>query len=196
MGDPAFNSLVNAINTALNTTAAGTLRRTTDPSSTSALSGWNANFWASWLSVKGQENTAVPELRRWRANFVANYDFSTGFLKGVNVGVGCRWQDKVIVGYKPVYYIGNQVAPNPFVATSAKFDLDQPYYGPSETNIDLWVGYTHRINKKLNWRTQLNVRNVGKGNSLIPVTVQPDGTPAGLRLAPTMVWSLANTIEF
>jgi outer membrane receptor protein involved in Fe transport len=196
VGDPAFNSLVNQINTALNTTAAGTLRRTTDPTSATALYGWNANFWASWLSVKGQENSAVPELRRWRANLVANYDFESGFLKGVNIGVGYRWQDKVIVGYTPVYYIGDQVAPNPFVATSAKFDLSKPYYGPAETNIDLWVGYTRRINDRLNWRIQLNVRNVGKGNKLIPVTVQPDGTPAGLRLAPTQVWSLTNTLEF
>jgi hypothetical protein len=46
------------------------------------------------------------------------------------------------------------------------------------------------------YRVQLNVRNVGKGDSLIPITVQPDGTVAAWRIAPTQVWSLTNTIEF
>jgi hypothetical protein len=127
---------------------------------------------------------------------VWNYDFSTGLLKGVNVGMAYRWQDKVIIGYQPVYSIGSQPAPNPLVATSARFDLDHPYYGPAEHNVDLWIGFTHRINARLTWRTQLNLRNVGQGDALIPITVQPDGTPAALRIAPAMVWSLTNTIEF
>jgi hypothetical protein len=196
VGDETFNNLVNRINTLLNTTAAGRLRNGPSTTATTALANWNANFWASWLSVKGQEGNAVPELRRWRANLVADYDFTHGPLKGVNVGFAYRWQDRVIIGYRPVYYVGEQVAANPFVATSAKFDLDHPYYGPAEHNVDVWIGYTHRLSARLNWRTQLNVRNVGKGDSLIPITVQPDGTPAAWRIAPTMVWSLTNTIEF
>jgi hypothetical protein len=196
VGDAALNSLVTQINTALNTTAAGSLRGGTGPTATTALQNWNANFWASWLSVKGQEGNAVPELRRWRANLVADYDFSDGPLKGVNVGVGYRWQDKVIIGYKPLYYIGDTQTDNFALATSAKFDLDSPYYGPAETNIDLWIGYRRQLSPKLVYRVQLNVRNVGKGDSLIPITVQPDGTVAAWRIAPTQVWSLTNTIEF
>ncbi len=196
VGDSALNDLVNTINTALNTTAAGSLRNGPSSTAGTALANWNANFWASWLSVKGQEGGSVPELRRWRANLVANYDFSAGPLKGVNVGAAYRWQDKVIIGYRPVYYIGDQLAPNPAMATSAKFDLANPYYGPAEKNLDLWIGYTRRLGARLNWRTQLNVRNVGKRDSLIPITVQPDGRPAAWRIAPTMVWLLTNTIEF
>ncbi len=196
VGDAELNSLVTTINTAFNSTAAGSLRSNSGPTAATALSAWNANFWASWLSVKGQEGNAVPELRKWRANLIANYDFSSGMLKGVNVGLGYRWQDRVIIGYKPKYYIGTAETPNAFLATSAKFDLGSPYYGPAETNIDVWVGYSHRINTRLNWRTQLNVRNLGKGNSLIPITVQPDGTVAAWRIAPTQVWSLTNTLEF
>jgi hypothetical protein len=196
VGDAVFTSLVNRINATLATTSAGSLRNGTGSTATTALQNWNANFWASWLSVKGQEGNAVPELRRWRANLVWNYDFSTGLLKGVNVGMAYRWQDKVIIGYQPVYSIGSQPAPNPLVATSARFDLDHPYYGPAEHNVDLWIGFTHRINARLTWRTQLNLRNVGQGDALIPITVQPDGTPAALRIAPAMVWSLTNTIEF
>jgi hypothetical protein len=187
---------VTQINTALNTTAAGSLRQGTGSTATTALANWNANFWASWLSVKGQEGNAVPELRKWRFNLVANYDFSEGLLKGVNVGAGYRWQDKVIIGYKPRYYIGDKETDNWGLATSAKFDLGSPYYGPAESNIDLWIGYRRQLSQKLVYRVQLNVRNVGEHNSLIPVTVQPDGTVASWRIAPTQVWSLTNTIEF
>jgi len=196
VGDAELNQLVNTINTALNTTAAGDLRNGAGSTATTALQSWNANFWASWLSVKGQENNAVTELRKWRANFIADYDFKRGFLKGWNVGGAIRWQDKVVIGYKPIYYTGDQLASNPFVATSAKFDLSSPYYGPSETNIDLWLGYTRKLSRKITYNVQLNVENVGKGNSLIPVTVQPDGTVAAWRIAPTQLWSLTNTVSF
>ena len=195
VGDPTWNAIVSQINTALNSTGAGKLRSNSNASAETMLDRWNANFWASWLSVKGQENTAVTESRKWRSNVMANYDFSSGFLKGFNVGVACRWQDKVILGYTPKYYVGDKES-DPFKATTAKFDLNKPYYGPAETNIDVWTGYSHRISKSLNWRTQLNVRNVGKKDSLIPITVQPDGTVAAWRIAPTMVWSLTNTLEF
>jgi outer membrane receptor protein involved in Fe transport len=195
VGDAAFNSLVNQINTALNNTAAGTLRGNSSATAGTALQAWNANFWASWLSVKGQEGNAVTELRKWRANLIANYDFTSGLLKGVNVGAGYRWQDKVVIGYRVKYYVGT-TASDPFLATTAQYDLSKPFYGPSEGNIDLWVGYGHRLNAKLNWRIQVNVRNVGKGNSLIPITVQPDGTVAAWRIAPTQVWSVTNTVEF
>jgi hypothetical protein len=196
VGDPTFIALVDQINTALNTTPAGDLH---GPSSTaaSALTAWNANFWASWLSVKGQENSAVPELRKWRANFVANYDFDRGMLKGFNIGGGVRWQDRVIIGYLPRYYDINGKEVDPWTAVTAKFDLNKPYYGPSDTAVDVFVGYSHRINKNLNWRSQINVRNVNSMHSkLIPVTVQPDGTVAAWRIAPAMVWSLTNTVEF
>lgn len=191
IGDQAFNDLVNLINTALNTTAAGSLRANSGATAGTALTAWNSNFWASWLSVKGAEGNAVPELRKWRFNLVANYDFKTSFMKGINIGAGYRWQDKVIIGYHPIYNNAN-----PTLATVQTFDLKNPYYGPAETNIDLWVGYSHRLSKRLNWRTQLNLTNAFKHQSLIPITVQPDGTVAGWRIAPGMIWNLTNTIEF
>lgn len=76
------------------------------------------------------------------------------------------------------------------------YDLDNPYHGPSLGNIDLWVGYGRKITDKIDWRVQLNVRNVGDGNALIPITTQPDGTHAGMRIAPAQVWSLTNTFTF
>lgn len=195
VGDIELNQIVTTINNALNKTAAGSLRANAGATALTAVENWNANFYASWLSVKGQEGNAVPELRKWRANFIANYDFR-GFLKGFSMGAAYRWQDKVIIGYKPLYYLNDELAANPFVANVAKFDLSRPYYGPAETNIDLWVGYTRKLTSKIEYRVQLNVRNVGKGNYVIPVTVQPDGTVAAWRIGAPQIWSLTNTLNF
>ncbi|WED64928.1 TonB-dependent receptor plug domain-containing protein [Synoicihabitans lomoniglobus] len=153
-----------------------------------SLFQWNTNIGAEWAARKLQEGTQVPELREWRFNAISNYDFDEGMLKGVNVGMALRWQDDVIIGYPPI--------PNPDIPTKANFDLANPYRGPAETNIDLWVGYSRRLSEKIDWRVQLNVRNVGEGNNLIPVTVQPDGTPATYRIGPHQSWTLTNTFKF
>jgi hypothetical protein len=69
--------------------------------------------------------------------------------------------------------------------------------GPAETNVDLWVGYGRKkIFRNIDWRIQLNLRNAFAGDDLIPVTTQPDGTPAGYRIAPYQVWTLSNTFKF
>lgn len=191
VGDPSFNALVNAINTALTTTAAGNLRSNSSTVATPAQASWQANFWASWLTVKGQEGIAVPELRKWRANLVANYDFKKNWLKGASIGLGYRWQDKVIIGYKPVYNNAN-----PTIATVQTFDTGNPYYGPSEANLDLWIGYGRPLKNKMEWHTQLNVRNAFQGDKLVPITTQPDGTPAGYRIVQGTTFSWSNTLRF
>jgi hypothetical protein len=43
---------------------------------------------------------------------------------------------------------------------------------------------------------QLNVRNLGVGNELIPVSAQPDGTPNSWRIRESQAWSLRNTFTF
>lgn len=197
IGPESLTNLVNIINTALNNTAAGLMRNGASGNATTALVDWNNNFYAQYAPVKFTESTAVPELRKWRANFIASYDFNQGFLKNVSIGGAYRWQDKVVIGYRPEYldFSGNPAA-NPQVATVWRPLVDKPFYGPAESNIDGWIGYHRQLTKKIRWRAQLNVRNIGKGNYLIPVNVQPDGTPAAWRIAPVQTWSLTNTLEF
>ena len=109
-------------------------------------------------------------------------------MKGFNVGGAIRWQDTVTLGFPPV------TVPND--PSSISFDLSSPYSGPTETNIDVWVGYRRKLNDRIDWNIQLNVRNLGQGNSLIPITVQPDGTPAGYRIAPYQTWQVTNPFRF
>lgn len=197
IGPTSLTNVTNIIHTALATTPAGLMRNSSSSTAETALTGWNNNYYAQYAPLKFTESTAVPELRKWRANLVTNYDFRDGLLKNVNVGVAYRWQGKQVIGYPPEYLDGaGNAAVNPQVALVWRPRLDKAFYAPAEHNIDLWVGYKRQLTKRVNWRTQLNVRNVGQGDDLIPLNVQPDGTPVGFRIAPVQTWSLSSTFEF
>ena len=189
IGGTNLSAFIGAYENALKNQGAGDLRIWWGGAgSETALFQWNNNVGSEWAARKLQEGTAVPELREWRFNAISNYDFSEGFLNGVNVGGAIRWQDDVVIGYPP------QRVPND--PASISFDLSSPYLGPAETNFDLWVGYRRKLSERLDWNIQLNIRNLGQGNDLIPITVQPDGTPAGYRIAPYQTWSVTNTFSF
>jgi len=134
------------------------------------------------------EGVSAPEIRKYRVNLVTNYTFNReSFLKGFGVGTGVRWQDKVGIGY-PVSY----------TSTGSVFiDRNKPYWGPDELNVDFFASYGRRLWKnRLDWKVQLNVRNaIGQGD-LIPITAQPDGSPAAVRLAPDRRWYLTNSFNF
>lgn len=113
------------------------------------------------LSV-GKPNS---ELRKWRANLMTNYSFDrSSRLKGWGIGGGVRWQDKVAIGYP--------VINDPTLGLVT--DIDHPFMGPEATTCDAWISYQRRILKeKVNWKIQLNVRNLTNDNLLIPVVANP-----------------------
>ncbi|MDP3070478.1 MAG: TonB-dependent receptor plug domain-containing protein [Opitutaceae bacterium] len=189
IGGAALADFVSKYENALRSTAAGDLRIWWGGAGNeTSLFQWNVNVGSEWTSRRLQEGTNVPELREWRFNTISTYSFTEGRLKGFDVGGGLRWQDTVVIGYRPI--TGK-------TASEVSFDIAKPYRGPTETNIDLWVGYGRRnVWRGIDWRVQLNVRNVAQHDSLIPVTTQPDGSPAGFRIAPVEVWTLSNTFKF
>lgn len=148
----------------------------------------NYNNWrGQYTLLKLQEGSAASELRKWRYNVVTNYTFQEGRFKGAFVGGGYRWQDKVVIGYPVV----------PGAAGQTSFDLSKPYYGPEEDGLDLWVGYSRKITEKINWKIQVNVRNLGDDEGLVPISVQPDGsTWASARIRPVQEWFVRNTFSF
>lgn len=159
---------------------------------------WNGDFgseirtvWFSWRNnytlLKLQENAAVSEIRKWRYNIVTNYSFSEGLLKGLGIGAAYRWQDKVIIGY-PVLPGESQYIAN--------YDLENPYYGPTEDGLDLWVSYQRPITDKIDWKIQLNVRNAFQKKGLIPISTQPDGSYASVRIRSGQELTLTNTFSF
>jgi hypothetical protein len=188
IGGAALSSFVAGYNNALKNTAAGDLRIWWGGAGNeTALYQWNSNFDSEYSQRKLQEGTNVPELREWRTNLISNYDFDHGRLKGINVGGGVRYESSIVIGYKPL--------PGA-TANDILFDIANPYRGPAETNFDFWVGYSRRIWKNIDWNIQLNVRNAFVGNELIPLTTQPDGTPASYRIRPPQTWTISNTFKF
>jgi len=187
VGGPVLDALVAYMDTLMAGPAGDLVRFNSDWSAGNALRADWSNWRSQYTLLKLQEGTAASELRKWRYNVVTNYTFDRGNLKGLGVGASYRWQDKVIIGY-PVLPGANGLA---------NFDLTKPYYGPAEAGLDLWVSYEHRVTKKINWKIQANIRNVGQKDGLIPLSVQPDGTTwASVRTKPVQEWTLTNTFSF
>lgn len=152
----------------------------------------DANVYIPFATALATEGVASAEQRKWRANLVTNYMFTDGKLfgvplRGLGLGSGVRWQDKVVLGY-PTTRNAN---------SSVNVDLDHPYYGPTETNVDFWASYERRISKKLDWKVQFNVVNAIGPGDLIAVNVQSfNGAPAAYRLPPERRFYLTNTFKF
>jgi hypothetical protein len=145
-----------------------------------------------YAELQQQQGVAASQLARWRCNLTANYDFDHSFLKGVNVGGGVRYSSREILGYPPIMTANGQPPYSP--------DTANPYYSPSETYLDLWVGYHRKLTAKTNWSIQLNVSNVGKGNYLIPISYQAPiagvAQPAFYRIGPTQKFTVTTRFEF
>lgn len=144
---------------------------------------WADNILAPYAVLQAQIGSQVPEISPWRFNAVTNYNFREGVLKDVNAGLAYRWEDKRILGYR-------------YNKTKDVLDIDQPLYGPTDDHFDLWIGYQRRLTKKVGWRVQLNLRNVGEKTHLVPVNLQPDGTVALSRIQEGLGWQITNTFSF
>jgi outer membrane receptor protein involved in Fe transport len=189
VGGPVLDELVSTIDQLMAGPAGDLVRFNSDYSASNELrQAWNP-WRGQYTLMKLQENTAASELRKWRYNIVTNYRFNEGRLRGFGIGGSYRWQDKVVIGYP--------VIPDPVNPALASFDLSKPYYGPSEDAFDAWLSYERRLTSRVNWRIQLNGRNLFGKDELIPISVQPDGqTWAAARIAPHREWFITNTFMF
>jgi len=150
------------------------------------LATQGGGFLGQFELMKLQEGSAQPELRKWRFNAIANYSFLEGALEGLTMGGAVRWQDDVVIGYPLMEGEDGKTT----------FDLGNPYKGEARTNFDAWIGYGMELTDGIDWRIQLNVRNIFAENELIPISTQPDGSAAAVRIAPGMTWEITNTIKF
>jgi catecholate siderophore receptor len=163
------------------------------PANVQTYGDWlDQNVFVPLATALATEGVASAEQRKWRANLVTNYTFGRGSvlgdkLKGWGIGGAVRWQDKLGLGYP--------TSRNP--DGSGSIDLAHPYYAPDETNVDAWVSYGRKLwNGRIDWKVQLNVRNLYRDRDLIPIGVQPWGEIATVRLAPERRWYLTNTFSF
>lgn len=137
-------------------------------------------------AVKFQEESIgfqVPELSQWHGSLITNYTFTGDRYKGFNIGGALRYQDEQILGYG-------------LKDDKSGLDVNKPIYGDVETRVDLWVGYERAITDKVDWRIQVNLRNVGEDVSLTPISANPDGSIAAQRITEGMTWAVTNTFRF
>mgnify|MGYP001180936441 CR=1 FL=1 len=187
IGGEALNAWVDARNAVWNGAGGEILNSGTGVGTLGDM--WNNNFFNTYLPQRLQNGTAMPEMRLWRVNLISNYNFIKGRLKGFKVGGAYRWEDKVGIGYQPAVVTING-------EDLESIDLSKPFWGPSTTTVDAWVGYTRKLNKRINWQVQLNVRNLLGENELVPINIQPDGTAAAFRIRNGPSWSISNNFEF
>jgi hypothetical protein len=118
---------------------------------------------------------------------VSTYNFTDGRLKGVGIGGALRWQDSAATGYQLSINSDEVQVP----------DLSRPFFGPDELNGDVWVNYRRPIlDGKVDWKIQLNVRNLIGDNDMIPVVTNPDGNVAITRNPNPQEVFLSNTFSF
>jgi Outer membrane receptor for ferric coprogen and ferric-rhodotorulic acid len=154
----------------------------TDPNN-SFRNYWRDNILAPYNVILSNEGRMVPELAKWRFNGVTTYRFDEGALKGSWIGGAVRWEGKRIIGYAYSSQIGS-------------LDVTSPFYSPEEIHYDMWVGYSRKLTPKVNWRIQLNLRNVGEDNHIVPISKNPDGSTNFVRIVEGMSWQITNTFQF
>lgn len=153
----------------------------------------DANVIAPFINTIAQEGVANAEQRKWRVNLVGSYTFGRGSifgdkLRGWMVGGSVRWQDKVAIGYPSTRDEKGLM----------RVDVRNPFYGPTETNINAFLSYSRSIWKnKVRMTIRLDVQNLIRGDDLIPVRAQGwNGEVAMYRLSPPRKWYLECMFAF
>ncbi len=149
-------------------------------------SNLNGNTFTPLEAAQARDGTVALEQREWRANIATNYNFREGAMKGFGLGGAWRYQSKVAAGYAAQVNEDDLVLPI----------LNRPFFGPAETNIDLWASYSRKLTDWLGWKIQLNVRNAFGDDDYIPVVINPDGRTAVVRNPNPTAVSLTNTFKF
>ncbi|MDP3070948.1 MAG: hypothetical protein Q8N18_11710 [Opitutaceae bacterium] len=184
------------------------------PERQTAATRFASNVGNPLAATLARDGAVSPEQRKWRANFTSTYDlrgFENPILKAMSVGTSVRWQGKVAIGApfltgqalkekivatNKLYTSTSQIADSDPVMQTQFPDLDRPFYGPEELAGDVWASYRRRIFKNVDWRLQLNVRNAWGNSKDIPVTANPDGSIAVIRIPNETRWLLSSSFTF
>lgn len=142
---------------------------------------------ANYYRVAARDGSTLPEVAKWRANLLTNYQFAHGVFKGFGVGGAYRWEDRVGAGYQT--YLDTTLG-------IYRIDAAKPFWAPRQDRVDAWLSYERRLSKKVNWKIQLNVRNLADVDPLVPIYYNPDGQVATARITEGRRWDLMTRFEF
>ena len=141
---------------------------------------------AAQNTAKAGEGRINVGQAKYSANFITNYAFRTGKLKGFSVGANLRWREGSTVGYPILQTPDGPVS-----------DLANPFLTDPDLNLGLNFSYRRKImNDKVNWTSRFYIHNVIGDDKLELSAVNPDGTPAAYRVGREMFFQWANTFQF
>jgi len=171
----------------------------TIPDGTGALSGRMRGILQTYFRAANSDGAPATELREWRANAFASYEFDSGRLKDFGVGGAVRYQSEVAIGLPiATYRVDGSLAvgaaqPGDF----RTYDVTKPFFGPTETNYDLWFSYRRPLFKdRIKAKFQLNIRNVLADDDIIPIGTQPTGEVAVVRIGEPATYTLSARFDF
>jgi hypothetical protein len=151
---------------------------------------WNANVMGQFTARVLTNGQKVQEQVPLRWNLVSTYDFTADSrLKGFSFGGAYRKEDKAAIGY---FYKVETLRGTRFEVP----DLGRPIFGRELNSFDAWLSYSRRFERNLQWKIQLNIRNLGDKNSLVPISAQPNGVLAQYRIKEGQSWTVTNTFSF
>ena len=141
---------------------------------------------AAQNTAKAGEGRINVGQAKYSANFITNYSFRTGKLRGLSVGANMRWREGSTVGYPILTTPDGPVS-----------DLANPFITDPDLNVGLQASYRKRImDDKVTWTTRLHANNVIGDDKLELSAVNPDGTPAAYRVGREMFFQWTNTFQF
>lgn len=119
------------------------------------------------VAATGVSTASIP---KWSGNFVTNYTFNHGALKNVGVGGSLNYASPRTIGY--------------LLTPDGLYRPDAPIRGNETWNTGLWLSYSRKFKlyngRSLQWRVQLNARNIFNKRDLEPVNGLDDGTGEGV----------------
>jgi iron complex outermembrane receptor protein len=147
----------------------------------------------AWLGqavtfMRAVEGRATHNARGARANIITNYRFGEGALRGFNIGGAIRWRAAPTIGYGVLTD----------AAGNRTFDLNQPWKGIEELYFDALAGYRGRLKALggLQYRLQLNVRNVLNEDNPVPAARITTGAIVKAAFVEPRVFALTLSVEF
>lgn len=154
--------------------------RPTSVTSSSATVAQEIADFNTWFDT----NTAVEGYsslgdREWQAKFFNRYEFSAGFLKGVFIGGGLRYQSAPTIGAVPA--------------------TKMLYRGESSTEVDALAGYTTRaawFGRNTRLTVQLNVYDLLQRRDYYSLRRDVDGILSTVRIPDPTTWRLQAKFTF
>jgi hypothetical protein len=198
--DPAAQAFISQL-TGFYNGPGGAVRMWCNACGVTVGQNWNESIVAPFTVELNDQGHEAPEVSPWRLNLISTYTVDRGPLKGVFFGGALRMEAGRILGYAydPNFVNVNSSDPNyaaVSLVTHGGLNVNEPFVGPTDTHVDAWVGYQKKIFKRVNWRIQLNMSNVGEKDSLVPAQYEPDGSIALERIQEGMGYRLENSFDF